>query len=80
MAHLVRIGNSFGIRIPKVIIEQARLHDGKLSLKVVDGGLLITPEIRPRANWSAQVQALGMEERNKQWLDAHLTNDEAIEW
>ena len=42
MAHLVRIGNSQGIRIPKPFIEQAHLEGKELKFEVLNGGLLIT--------------------------------------
>ena len=80
MTNLVKIGNSHGVRIPKLIIEQARLNHGKLHLTVVDEGLLITPEIRPRANWTAQVEKLDAQAQDEPCLDAHLTNGELLEW
>lgn len=55
MTHLIQIGNSQGIRIPKTIIQQARLMDAELMLTVVPEGLLITPVRRqqyPRAGWA----------------------------
>ncbi len=50
MAHLVGIGNSQGVRIPKILIKQAKLENKELSFKVVDNGLLITPSKKARAN------------------------------
>ena len=44
MTHLVKIGNSHGIRIPKPLIEQACLDGRELKLQLVDNGLLISPE------------------------------------
>ncbi len=43
MANLIQIGNSKGIRIPKAIIDQARLNDIELGFKITDEGLLIQP-------------------------------------
>lgn len=43
MAHLIKIGNSQGIRIPQPLIKQANLQDNELEIQVVDNGLLITP-------------------------------------
>lgn len=52
MSHIIPIGNSHGIRIPKTIIQQAGLLGAELSLTVVPEGLLITPiQNRPRAGW-----------------------------
>ncbi len=47
---LVRIGNSRGIRIPKHLIEEARLQD-ELEVTVKDGGLLVRPARHPRDGW-----------------------------
>lgn len=43
MAHLIKIGNSQGIRIPKSLIKQAHLQHTEFEILVVDNGLLITP-------------------------------------
>jgi antitoxin MazE len=43
MTHLIRIGNSQGIRIPKLLIEQANLQGRELELEVMNGGLFIAP-------------------------------------
>ena len=34
MASLIKIGNSQGVRIPKLLIEQAQLENRELSLEV----------------------------------------------
>ena len=43
MAHLIKIGNSQGIRIPQSLIKQAQLQNTEFEIQVVDNGLLITP-------------------------------------
>jgi len=45
MTTLTRIGNSQGIRIPKPLIQQARLENVPLDLEVVPDGILIKPII-----------------------------------
>jgi len=84
MATLIRIGNSHGVRIPKAIIEQARLQHGELQFKVLDDGLLIQPVRKPRQGWKEQFdQALRCQEASstdQDWLDAPLTTDEDWEW
>jgi antitoxin MazE len=47
---IVRIGNSRGIRIPKVLLEQARLGD-EVELEVEDDRLVISPLHAPREGW-----------------------------
>lgn len=84
MTHLVKIGNSHGIRIPKPLIEQAHLEGKELKLQVVDDGLLITPSTMAREGWKESIESViathGVEEIDNEWLDATLTSDEELEW
>ncbi len=54
---LIQIGNSRGIRIPKALVEAARL-DTPLRLRVVDSGLLIERVDDPRAGWAEAARDL----------------------
>jgi antitoxin MazE len=58
MAHLVQIGNSRGIRIPKALIKQAGLEDRELELKVLGEALLVTPVKATRQGWKEAFQAM----------------------
>ncbi len=49
-ARIVRIGNSRGVRIPKVLIEQCHLPE-EVELEVRDQGLLIRSAHKPREGW-----------------------------
>ncbi len=49
---IVRIGNSQGIRIPKLLLEQTGLRD-EVELTVQDDALIIRPARKPRAGWAA---------------------------
>lgn len=84
MAHLVRIGNSQGIRIPKVLIEQAHLEGKRLKLQVVKHGLLVSPSKEPREGWKEAIEASltvhGKEPMDSAWLDAPLVSDDEWEW
>ena len=51
-AKIVAIGNSRGVRLPKPLIEEAGLGE-RVSLRVVEGGLLIEPHPEVRAGWAA---------------------------
>lgn len=48
---IIRIGNSRGVRIPKPLLEQARL-EGQVRLRVVDAGILIERKEATRQGWS----------------------------
>lgn len=84
MAHLVKIGNSQGIRIPKPLVDQAHLEGKELKLQLVKGGLLISPQISVRSGWKEAIeQSLainGAESLDKEWLDLPLDSDDELEW
>ncbi len=84
MTHLIKIGNSQGIRIPKPLIEQADLDGKDLQLQVVEGGLLITPRKSVREGWKEAVENIlkscGTEILDQAWLDAPLSNDDDWTW
>ncbi len=57
MATLIQIGNSKGVRIPKALIEKAKLANVEIALEVVPQGLLLHPiVVKPRQNWEFQIQ------------------------
>ena len=52
MTHLIRIGNSLGVRIPLALIQQMGFEKNMdLVFKVTGEGLLIAPERQPRDGW-----------------------------
>lgn len=57
-AKLVRIGNSRGIRLPKVLIEQAGL-DEDVQLEVQGNAVVIRPLALTRAGWAQAAAELG---------------------
>jgi antitoxin MazE len=57
---LVRIGNSQGVRIPKVLLDQAGLGD-EIELEAQDRQLVLRPASpvgRARAGWEEQFRAM----------------------
>jgi len=61
MAHIIKIGNSQGIRIPKPIVELANLADKELAFVVLGEGLLIKAEKKPRAAWQMDNESRELE-------------------
>jgi antitoxin MazE len=55
---IVTIGNSQGIRIPKVLLAQANLS-GEVELSVCEQGLLISKSKQVRENWDSIFKNLG---------------------
>jgi antitoxin MazE len=55
--NLIRIGNSRGVRIPKALIEQARLSE-TVELEGGEGGVIIRSAIKPRAGWDEAFRSM----------------------
>ncbi len=55
--NIVRIGNSQGIRIPKVVLEQTQLED-EVELEVRDRHLLIRAVTKPRYDWGRRFRLM----------------------
>ena len=56
-AHVVRIGNSRGIRIPKSVIEQCQLH-GEVDLTVQQGQLVVRLAAKARSGWDVAFEQM----------------------
>lgn len=83
MAHLIKIGNSQGVRIPQHIIKQAQLESGELNLQVVENGLLISPIKTTRAGWTEQFNQLSQAQQDADSHPDHaaeLPSGETWEW
>ncbi len=84
MAHLVKIGNSQGIRIPKPLIQQAQLEGKELDIQVVNQGILVTPSKKPRKGWEKAIETIlagkDSETIDSEWIDATLISDDDLEW
>jgi antitoxin MazE len=77
---LVKIGNSQGLRIPKLILDQLNLSSD-IELEVQDDHLIVRPISHPRSIWSEQFRQ--MAERGDDQLldpDVMLTEWEVNEW
>ena len=67
---IVQIGNSRGVRLPKVLLEQAQLTD-EVELDAEPGRIVIRRGRRPRAGWAAAARK--MRERDEDRLIDPLT-------
>lgn len=54
---IVQIGNSRGIRLPKVLLEEAQLTD-EVELDAEPGRIVIRKGTRPRAGWAAAARKM----------------------
>lgn len=54
---IVAIGNSQGVRIPKVLLEQSGLPED-VELRVDDGRIVIEPAVEARTGWAEAAREL----------------------
>jgi antitoxin MazE len=54
---IVQIGNSRGIRLPKVLLEEAQLED-EVELEAEPGRIVIRRGNRPRTGWAAAARRM----------------------
>jgi len=80
-SRVIRIGNSRGIRIPKVWLEQLGLND-EVEMAVRQDGLLIRRPSKPRQGWADAFQVMGAH-KDDRFLDQPVANrwdSEEWEW
>lgn len=81
MAHLIRIGNSFGVRIPHVIIQQMGFDkEMNLVFKVTEEGLLISSEKRAREGWEQKFKSSKKAIKNPSLLGDFPNEFDKDEW
>ncbi len=56
-ARIIKIGNSRGIRLPKVLLEESRLAED-VELQAEPGRIVVQKAGRPRAGWAAAAQRM----------------------
>jgi antitoxin MazE len=80
---IIKIGNSQGVRIPKVLLEQARLGE-EVELEVQDNQVLIRAARKPRQGWEEAFHAMARQGDDR-LVDEDLTgrtrwDEEEWEW
>ena len=76
-AQIIPIGNSQGIRIPKVLLEESRLS-GEVDVELHPDGILIRNAQRPRAGWDEAFKA--GEDEDEHNLDIPGPDFDKKEW
>lgn len=78
-SRIVQIGNSRGIRLPKILLEEAELSD-EVELEAEPGRIVIRRGTRPRTGWAAAARR--MRERDEDHLldPATPTRFDEKEW
>ncbi len=70
---IIKIGNSQGIRIPKVMIEESGLK-GEVEITVKKGSLIISPPDHSREGWGEAFKQLSQD-----GADAMIDGDQTLE-
>ena len=77
---LIRIGNSRGVRIPKLLIEQCGLGD-RVELRVENDCLVISPGHSPRQGWGETFRRAGPPAHDELLLETAGPNEfDRREW
>ncbi|MBE9079685.1 AbrB/MazE/SpoVT family DNA-binding domain-containing protein [Romeria aff. gracilis LEGE 07310] len=78
-SQIVKIGNSQGIRIPKILLEQSGIHT-EIEIEVQGNQLIIRTAPQLRVGWDAAFAAMA-EEQDDVLLDKlNTTNWDQSEW
>ncbi len=82
--HIIKIGNSRGIRIPKPILEQTGITED-VELEVVENDhIIIRPVSNPRGGWDIAFKTMSEEDDDKPLQAAenisHSWDDEEWQW
>ncbi len=82
-AHIVKIGNSQGIRIPKPLLDQTDIKDD-VELEVNKNQIIIRPVSNPRAGWDNAFKSMAQNNDdaliNGADTIAHSWDDEEWQW
>lgn len=76
---LIRIGNSQGVRIPKVLLEEAGIA-GAVELKAEKGRIVIERADHPRAGWEEAARRVAEEGGDELLLGDFQNEFDKEEW
>ena len=80
-ARIIKIGNSQGIRIPKLVLEQTKLGK-EVELEAQNGQIIIRSALAPRHGWDEAFRTMA-QHGDDQLLDSEtgsLTQWDETEW
>ena len=76
---IVRIGNSRGIRVPKLLLDQADLPE-EVELRAEPGRLVVSAATRPRAEWAAKARSMRQRGEDALLDEATPTRFDVTDW
>ena len=77
-AQIIQIGNSQGIRIPKMMLQETGIS-GEVELELTGDGILIRNAKKPRGDWETRFKATGDADDDQAVLETR-TAFEKKEW
>ncbi|HEX9020762.1 MAG TPA: AbrB/MazE/SpoVT family DNA-binding domain-containing protein [Nitrospirota bacterium] len=77
--HLIRVGNSRGIRLPKPLISQAGLTD-EVELNIKEGAIVIENASSPRAGWAEAAKAMHNRSEDVLLMPSNPTRFDEKDW
>ena len=78
-AHIVRIGNSRGIRLPKTLLQESQLED-EVELQAEPGRILISKTAKTRTGWAEAAQRMRERDENRLLDQPTSTRFDKEEW
>lgn len=78
-AQIIQIGNSQGVRIPKVLLEESGIS-GEVEIELHPEGIMIRTARKPRAGWEEAFRAMAENDDDEIGPDAPPTRFERSEW
>jgi antitoxin MazE len=76
---IIQIGNSQGVRIPKVLLEESKIG-GDVELELHEEGILIRNIQKPRKNWDVIFKKLAENDDDESHAFDSTTDFEKKEW
>ncbi len=76
---IIQIGNSQGIRIPKILLEESGIT-GEVDLEMHAEGILIRNIQRPRSGWDEAFQAMAENDETEAFDAVGTTTFDKKEW
>jgi antitoxin MazE len=76
---IIRIGNSRGIRVPKLLLDRADLPE-EVELRAEPGRLVVSAATRPRARWAAKARSMHRRGDDVLLEDETPTRFDETEW
>lgn len=81
MAHIIQIGNSLGVRIPKAVIQQVGFKENTdLVFKVTKEGLLISSQKQAREGWEQKFNSPKRRTKKSSLLGEFANEFDKDEW